>query len=277
MDSDNLPVGEVGEWVSEKHDYLKRYIDVSRAARRHFLNGKNGIRPGGATYTDLFCGAGRSRIKNSGELVDGSAIVAWKASVASSTPFSKIYVCDADQDNLDACVKRLKALGAPVEGFALEAIDAAPKVAQSILDQHPYGLHIAFLDPFNLETLDFSLIQQLSKVKRMDLLIHVSAMDLQRNLLSNLDSKKSIFDRFSPGWRESVDTQGTQEVVRVRLLEFWRTKLATLNVWPSSKHQLITGSIGQPLYWLILAASNELAHKFWNTASNPEGQGSLGF
>jgi three-Cys-motif partner protein len=277
MNTDDLPVGEVGEWALLKHDYLKRYIDVSRAARRKFLNGKNGNRPGGATYIDLFCGAGRSRIKNTGELVDGSAIVAWKASVASSTPFSKIYVCDADPGNLDACVARLKALDAPVEGFALEAIDAAPIVTQSILEKHPYGLHFAFLDPFNLETLDFSLIQQLSKVKRMDLLIHVSAMDLQRNLLSNLDSKKSIFDQFSPGWRESVDTHGTQEVVRVRLLEFWRSKLKALNVWPSSKHRLISGSIGQPLYWLILAASHDLAHQFWDTASNPEGQDKFDF
>lgn len=274
MDSDNLPVGEVGEWASEKHEYLKRYIEVSRAARKKFLVGN---RPGGATYIDLFCGAGRSRIKHTGAVVDGSAIVAWKASVAANTPFSKIYVCDADPDNLNACVSRLRGLGAPVEGFALEAISAAPKVAQAILDKHPFGLHFAFLDPFNLETLDFSLIQQLSKVKRMDLLIHVSAMDLQRNLLSNIDSKKSIFDNFSPGWRDSVDTQGTQEVVRVRLMEFWRSKLETLNVWPSPTHRLISGSIGQPLYWLILAASNELAHKFWNTASNPEGQGSLGF
>lgn len=40
MDLDNLPVGEVGEWVSEKHDYLKRYIDVSRAARRHLLQAR---------------------------------------------------------------------------------------------------------------------------------------------------------------------------------------------------------------------------------------------
>lgn len=274
MDSDNLPVGEVGEWALQKHEYLKRYIEVSRAARKKFLV-RN--RPGGATYIDLFCGAGRSRIKHSGAIVDGSAIVAWMASVDAKTPFSKIYVCDADPDNLNACVSRLKSLGAPVEGFALTAIAAAPKVAQSILVNHPFGLHFAFLDPFNLETLDFSLIQNLSKVKRMDLLIHVSAMDLQRNLLANIDTKKSIFDQFSPGWRESVDTIGTQEVVRVRLLDFWRSKLETLNVWPSPTHRLISGSSGQPLYWLILAASHKLAHKFWNTASNPEGQSSLPF
>ena len=95
MQIDDLPVGEVGEWALQKHDYLKRYIEVSRATRGKFLNGN---RPGGATYIDLFCGAGRSRIKNTGELVDGSAIVAWKASVAGKSPFSKI--CDHTVKNV---------------------------------------------------------------------------------------------------------------------------------------------------------------------------------
>ena len=39
--------------------------------------------------------------------------------------------------------------------------------------------------------------------------------------------------------------------------------------------QLITGSKNQPLYWLLLAAKHDLAHKFWATASNVEGQGKL--
>jgi hypothetical protein len=38
--------------------------------------------------------------------------------------------------------------------------------------------------------------------------------------------------------------------------------------------KLITGSKGQPLYWLLLAAKHALAHKFWATASK-SAQGSL--
>ena len=274
MDSDNLPVGEVGEWALEKHAYVERYIEISRKTRAKYLQP---LGTGGATYTDLFCGAGRSRIKNTDIIVDGSAIVAWKASVKSNAPFSRVFVCDADKDNLEACVTRLEQLGAPVEGVVLGAKDAAPRIVASILSRYRYGLHFAFLDPFNLEALDFSMIEEFNQLDKIDLLIHVSAMDLQRNLQVNLDAEFSAFDKFAPGWRESVDKMGTQLVVRQRVIEFWREKVSKLDVRPSNTHKLISGERNQPLYWLILAAGHELAHKFWETASNPEGQGSFGF
>lgn len=274
MESDNLAVGEVGEWALEKHAYIERYIQISRRTRIKYLQP---FGTGGATYTDLFCGSGRSRIKNSETVVDGSAIVAWKASVASNAPFSKVFVCDADKNNLDACVARLEELGAPVEGMVLGAKDAAPRIVAKILSRFRYGLHFAFLDPFNLEALDFSMIEEFNQIDKIDLLIHVSAMDLQRNLKVNLDADLSAFDKFAPGWRERVDTMGTQLAVRQRVIEFWREKVASLDVYPSHSHKLISGDKNQPLYWLVLAASHGLAHKFWETASNPEGQGSLGF
>ena len=55
---DNLPIGEVGEWALEKHTYLERYIRISCKTRAKYLSP---LGKGGATYVDLFCGAGRSR------------------------------------------------------------------------------------------------------------------------------------------------------------------------------------------------------------------------
>lgn len=274
MIADNWPIGEVGEWALEKHTYLERYIRISCKTRAKYLSP---LGKGGATYVDLFCGAGRSRIKNSDRVVDGSALVAWKASIASGAPFSKVFVCDADEDNLNACVARLEAAGAPVEGYVLGAKDAAPRIAANILQNYRRGLHFCFLDPFNLGSLDFSIIEAFNQIYRIDLLMHVSAMDLQRNLQLNLNSEFSAFDTFAPGWREKVETKGAPFAVRQRVIEFWREKVEALSVYPSPEHKLISGDKNQPLYWLILAASHELAHQFWGTASNPEGQGNLGF
>jgi hypothetical protein len=47
---------------------------------------------------------------------------------------------------------------------------------------NPRGLHLAFLDPFKLAQLPFSIIEKMLKVQRMDMIIHVSLQDLQRNL-----------------------------------------------------------------------------------------------
>ena len=53
LDDDGLPLDEVGAWAKEKHERLRRYVDISRGARRKFARG-------GTTYVDLYCGTGRA-------------------------------------------------------------------------------------------------------------------------------------------------------------------------------------------------------------------------
>ena len=89
-----------------------------------------------------------------------------------------VNISDADSDLLVAAEKRLKALNAPVMTFAGPASVAMPKIIQSL---DPAGLHLAFLDPHNLGTLSFDLFEQLAKLKRIDVILHVSLSDLQRN------------------------------------------------------------------------------------------------
>ncbi len=111
---DGLPAAEVRSWAKEKHDRLRRYLDISRSARNMFLTGKSKS----ATFVDLFSGPGRARVKGTGEWIDGSAVAAWKISVESKTPFSEIYVSDIDDALRAASVERLKRLGAPVRELA---------------------------------------------------------------------------------------------------------------------------------------------------------------
>lgn len=267
---DGLPADEVGAWAKEKHTYLKRYLDISRGTRKKYI----GERKGGAVYFDPFCGAGRSRIRDTKEWIDGGVVAAWKTSLKGGAPFTDIYISDIDEVKLDACTERLRKLGAPVHPIHASAVDAAAQMVSAVSG---YALHFAFVDPYNLEALDFRVIQTLSSLKRIDLLIHLSAMDLQRNLSANLAAEESAFDAFAPGWRESVVTTGTQQEIRRRVVEYWREKVASLGVGPSIEQRLITGEKNQPLYWLLLAARHDLAHQFWKVAANPEGQGSLSF
>lgn len=265
---DGLLGDEVGVWAKEKHAYLQRYLDISRSARKKYI----GDRKGGAVYFDLFCGTGRSRVRSTNEWIDGGAVVAWKTSLEGGAPFTDIYISDLDEEKLTACTQRLRVLGAPVHPIHACANEAVETMVSSVSG---YGLHFAFVDPYNLETLDFRVISTLSKLKRIDLLIHLSAMDLQRNLSINLAADESAFDNFAPGWREIVSTTGTQTEARRRIIEYWREQVAKLGVWPSVDQRLITGEKNQPLYWLLLAARHELPHRFWQTAANPEGQQSL--
>jgi len=58
------------------------------------------------------------------------------------------------------------------------------------------------------------------------------------------------------------------------VFEYWRNLVADLGKRPSTQMKLISGSINQPLYWLLLVAENDLAHKFWSAATDT-GQGDL--
>lgn len=265
---DGLPAEEVGSWTKQKHGYLRRYIDISRATRKKFL----GTRKGGATYIDPFCGSGRCKVRETGEWIDGGAVAAWKKSRDGDAPFSQIYVGDLDMKRRQAAVTRLQQLGAPVIEIKGSAVQSVEEIVGKL---NPYGLHFAFLDPFNLGALDFRIIEMLSKLRRIDMLVHVNQMDLQRNLVSNSTGEQSAFDVFAPGWRDKVSIAQSQQAMRQQVFHHWRDLVARLGVWPSTEMRLITGGKNQPLYWLLMAAKHELPLKFWEVAANAEGQGKL--
>lgn len=182
-----------------------------------------------------------------------------------------MYIADSDNERLQLAKRRLLSLGAPVEAFHGEAATTA-KLIRAKLD--PYGLHFAFVDPYNLGAFDFSVVETLSKRKRIDMLVHISKMDLQRNTWLNVQAQESAFDKFVPGWRSAVDLNQPYNAIRRAVFDLWKTKVVNLGMAASTDMQLITGSRGQHLYWLTLAARHELALAFWKTATD-SGQGEL--
>lgn len=267
---DGLPAEEVGVWAKEKHDYLCRYIDISRSTRAKYL----GPGKAGATYIDLFCGPGRCKVRDTNEWIDGGVVAAWKKSQEGSAPFSQVFIGDLDAQRRQSAATRLRNLGAPVVEVDGVAVDAAKAVIGKL---NAYGLNFAFLDPFDLAALNFDIIVALSTLKRIDMLVHISQMDLQRNVVTYATTDNSPFDTFAPGWREKVPIAQGQQELRKQIFQFWRDKVAGLGVWPSTDMRLLTGSNNQPLYWLLMAAKHSLPHKFWATASNVEGQGAFNF
>ena len=264
---DGLPVENVGLWAKTKHNFLCRYIEMSQATRKKYVG------PGkpGAVYIDPFCGPGRVLVRTS-EYAEGSCVAAWNASVRGGVPFTKILIADLDEERLQYAEDRLKRLNAPVVAFRGSAKDT---IMPMLRQADNYGLHFAFIDPYNLGSLDFSIFEQLSKFRRMDIMVHLSKMDLQRNLDRNIAQKLDAFDKFAPGWRDAISLEQAQKGIRTEIIDHWRSLLATLGTEASPDMHLLTGEKEQHLYWLTLVAKHVLAHKFWKTASNPEGQRNL--
>lgn len=265
IDEDGLPASDVGIWTLEKHERLKKYIDSAHGARRRFA--------GRTTYVDLYCGPGRSRIRDTGKFVDGSPLVAWEAGGRKGDQFAEFLLADANPAYLDAARQRLEAKGAKVRTFLGEAEVVVDQVLHAL---DPRGLHLALLDPFRLGDLPFSVIKRLAGVKRMDLLIHVSAMDLKRDLHNYLrtDGPKHL-DRFAPQWRDKVDTNQRADLVRAAIFQHWKSLLKQLGTSANECVEAVENSKSSELYWLVFVARHKLAHKLWTDIANVTPQGRL--
>src|SRR5712692_2177819 len=100
LDEQGLWVEHVGPWATDKLKIVTDYIQASSAARRHYLSS-------GATFIDVFCGPGRSKIRTTGKFIDGSPVAAFTKAARSLAPFTGMYISDADPDLLSSAEKRL--------------------------------------------------------------------------------------------------------------------------------------------------------------------------
>ncbi|MGH6788086.1 MAG: three-Cys-motif partner protein TcmP [Pseudolabrys sp.] len=268
LEDDGLPLDEVGIWAKDKHDRLRKYLDISRAARRKFVQ-----RIGGATYIDLYCGTGRAAVRESGEVIDGSPLVAFKCAKEGGVAFSECYIADTDQEKCNVCARRIASAG----GRALEVVGPAEITSARIVSQlNKYGLHFAFLDPYNLDDLPFAVFESFSRLKRIDLLIHVSAQDLQRNLDAYSMSADGPLDRFAPGWRNVVNIKQSQRATRAAYIEYWISKMTALGLPPARHAELVSGTTkNQRLYWLVFVSRSDFAKSLWDKIRNVSGQGEL--
>lgn len=252
----------VGSWVRKKHSILENYVGYTRGVRKNYVEKFKRQ----STFIDLFSGPGRVRIENTEDVLDGSSLLAW--SKRGFGPFTRVYVADMHEALVAHCFERLQGAGAPVEYFKGEADRTVDEVIGR-LDDGSY--HFAFLDPFNLGSLSFDVIRKLATLKHMDILAHVSTLDLNRNLRLYIETQGSSLDRFAPGWRDVVDVNHPDEAtIRKGIFEHWKKLVKTLrNMQVADAVQLISGDRGQPLYWLAFACRHQLGHRFWESMQPP--------
>jgi len=256
QDEDELPREIVGEWARDKYARLAKYIDISRGVRSRFVGKGNA----GASYIELFSGPGRVRFKNTDEVGHGSPLIAWTQAANGGSAFTQVHIADADQRLVDATLTRLVRHKAPAQS---ECGIAEVTVARIIPKLNKYALHFAFLDPYNLGALPFEVIRKLADLNRMDILIHVSVQDLNRNLLRYLEKSSSPLDAFAPNWKQHVDSDRSIEHIRGKLFEYWRGLLRTIGMSTAEAAELVVGKTNQPLYWLAFVARHKLALDFW--------------
>jgi len=268
LDDDGLPLDEVGPWARDKHERLRQYVAIAAGARATFI-----AAGGGASYVDLFCGSGRAVIRDSKERIDGSPLVAFRAARAGRVPFSEIHLGDIDPYGCAAAAARIANAGGAAMHYAGKAEDTvAPIVGR--LD--PRGLHFAFLDPFRLDDLPFSVLVTLAGLPHIDLLIHLNAQDLQRSLDDAAASGEGPLDRFAPGWRNAVDLRQAQPAQQAFFMAHWATLLESLGLPPARRTEVMAGTAANRRpYWLVLISGNAFAQELWERMRNVAGTGTV--
>jgi three-Cys-motif partner protein len=169
-----------------------------------------------------------------------------------------------------ALKQRLTALGGAAHFYSQSAEVVVDEIVYVL---NPTGLHFAFLDPYKLEVLPFSIIRKLATIPKMDMLIHVSVFDLQRNLRRYVTD--GVLDSFMPGWRGTVDANRTDHGVRTDLLDYWLGEIRKLGTSPAEGIELVSGTRGQRLYWLVFVSAHPLGRKLWEDIRNVNVQARL--
>jgi three-Cys-motif partner protein len=241
----------VGPWAEEKHDYLARYIEATRAVRAKFLEP---LGSGGAAFLDLFAGPGRACVRDSGRKINGTPLIALEHSDAL---FSKVILCELDDENVSALRARTARFGdraVVVPGDNRQTIDEALKHVPR------HGLNFALLDPFAVSALDFGVIRKLAAFQRMDLLIHFPTGDIRRN--------------FDMGAREKVaKAMGRESAVAnpsdvPKMIEEFRQGLAELGYTGNQVYSVPVRHNGTLLYQLMFASKSERGDKIWNSIAS---------
>ena len=259
----------VGEWVQDKHAHIRNYIGSARRARAKWIGGK---KPG-ATYIELYSGPGRARIRDTAKVIDGSAIAAWKETTAYGAPFTQIFIADRRADLLSACKQRLARLNAPVSSFCGEA---ATVIDEIVAKMHTRALHCVLLDPYNLESLDFSIISKLAAFKRMDIIVHLSIGDGTRNAAEYVDQNSPLLEKFAPGWQAYIDRNRGKQTITQQLFQHWVEKVSAAGFKVSSNVDKIRNSQKSLMYWLVHLSKHSLPETLWKkTGDDPQFQLSL--
>ena len=252
--------------MNEKHERLTKYVNASRGARNKFPRA-------GSAYIDLFCGPGRVQEKESLKFYDGGALVACRSARENSSPFNEVHIGDVDNKLLSACESRLVGLGDSVHSYNGPASETVSEVISKL---HPYGLYLAYLDPYNLSNLPFSVIEKLSSIEKMDMIIHVSYQDLVRNLDKNLDGSSDSLDNFAPGWRSSIEGLSNPNTeMRAAIIKHWMNLIRGCGMMPFEQFEQVRGSKNQKIYWLLFVSRHQLADKLWGEIRNVQKQHQL--
>lgn len=251
--SDGLPARCTGPWAVTKHEVIKDYcnmLTVSMGRRDKFKE---------INYIELYSGPGIYFNRETGREAHGSPLVAIEHD------FDNVFLNDISKDSIEALRKRTAGFKGNIVFFTQDANSVARNINEKLIYR---SISFCFLDPDNMGDLRFSAVEDISKGRRVDLLVNFPYIDYRRSV----HLSKSKFDDFfgTKEWRNIEDRHSSKDLAfrANALVELYMDQLQSIGYSrPHGKYQAknyipIHNTKRGLLYYLLYACKDQLGYKF---------------
>jgi three-Cys-motif partner protein len=188
---------QIGIWSEVKlaiiKEYAAAYAKILDATRQRSIRSLKWL------YIDAFAGPGMHRSKTTGDVVEGSPLIALKTKPA----FSEYHFIDANP----ARAKQLKAIIGARDDVHIYSEDCNKILLRDVFPRAKYSDYrraLCLLDPYNIN-LKWEVIETAGKMKSIEVFLNFMIMDINRNALRrNRDSAlQSKIDQLTALWGDS--------------------------------------------------------------------------
>lgn len=259
---DGLITPEVGGWAEDKYQHVRNYAQMFLTATKKTWDCR--------AYVELFAGAGRSKLVETGAIIPASPLLA----LGLKDPYQKHVFCDIDTEKISALQARVERDHPGHDcTFINRDVNAA---TDEVLAAVPVGrkdfrvLSFCFADPYNLKNFRFETIRRLA-VRYADFLVLVpSGMDANRNRAHYEQAGNHTVDDFlgTTAWREAWARERGANFGDFVADQFGQQMAALGYRYGGLQKTTLIRSTDKnlPLYHLMFFSRSELADKLWAQA-----------
>jgi three-Cys-motif partner protein len=252
---DGLPARVVKAHNAHKKHYIERYTGIVAAAMKN--------KWGALAYIDTYCGPGMCWVKDTGEFVVGSPLIALGVQPA----YSHFAFVDNDSVCIDALERRVAGLTAKPHIKCADSNDADTIAWVRSVIPRRRTLTLALLDPQGC-TLEPATIEALTQERPMDLMINLPIHGLYRSLAAGyFQAVERVlgadYPRCNPNdWRVAVR-------------EHYRDLLGRFGYAYTSSKEVRGEKTRTPLYDFVMASKHPLAKKLFEGATRDNAHGQI--
>lgn len=220
-------------------------------------------------YIDLFAGPGKNTVGE--QILLGSPLLALTADY----PATHFWFNELDSSSKEALEQRVNAssLHRQVSISQGNANQVVHQICKEIKnrDQRTLSLNMAFLDPAGHTELNWTTVEELARVTKMDLIINFPTQGIIRNVNEHPQTVDQFFG--TTEWRKVFKPEANPASIRRALIDFYLERLKDFGYIVEIDPNLggddiaVNNSKNAQVYSMIFASKHSLGAKFWRAAA----------